>query len=333
MPTVSIAKVFQRLASGQIDPLYLFFGDEPYLIQEYTTSCANQILGTAPRDFNYDVFTPTSGHLHETLSLAKTLPIMTSHRVLVCHDIHKLRKGEMHELEAYAASPSETTALICTTESMTPQKAIPQFFRQAVAVECKRLEGSQLRNWASRFIEQQGYRITPQAVHTFLQDQQNDLWTLKRELEKLCTYCGDKREIGLAEIHEICQPIQMHSIFALTNAIGSHQIGQAFSLIDKLMQQGEPPLIIFSMMVRHVRLLWSIKGLGQQGENTSQMAKTLRLPPHVCQQLANQCKLFSTQRLQELYQTIVKADLAFKTTNKAPKAILEDLTLRLCSEP
>lgn len=333
MPTVSITKVFQRLASGQVDPLYLFFGDETYLMQEYIASCTNQILAAAPRDFNYDAFTLTNDHLHETLSLAKTLPIMSEHRVLVLHDIHKLRKGEVRELEAYAASPSPTTALICSTASTTPQKVLPQFFRQAVAVECKRLAGPQLRSWITRFIEQQGYDIAPEAAHVFLQDQQHDLWTLKRELEKLCTYCGDKREIGLAEIHEVCQPIQMHSIFALTDAIGSHQIGQAFALIDSLIQQGEPPLVIFSMMVRHVRLLWSVKGLAQQGENINQMAKTLRLPPRVCQQIANQCKLFSSQRLQALYGTIVKADLAFKTTNKPPKAILEDLTLLLCSAP
>ena len=333
MPTVSISNVFQRLAARQIDPLYLFFGDEPYLMQEYTASCTDQILGTAPRDFNCDVFTATNDHLQETLSLAKTLPIMSDYRVLVLHDIHKLRKGEVHELETYAASPSQTTALICTTTSTTPQKALPQFFRQAVVVECKRLAGSPLRNWITRFIEQQGYRIAPAAVQAFLQDQQNDLWTLKRELEKLCTYCGDKREIGLAEIREVCQPIQLHSIFALTDAIGSRQIGRAFSLIDSLIQQGEPPLVIFSMMVRHVRLLWSVKELERQDEKVNQIAKTLRLPPRVCQQIANQCRLFSPQRLQELYRTILKADLAFKTTNKPPKAILEELTLLLCSEP
>lgn len=333
MPTFSISKALQRLDSGQIDPLYLFYGEETYLLQEYTASCANQILGTAPRDFNYDVFTASSDHLNETLSLAKTLPIMSTHRVLVLHDIHKLRKAEVRELDAYAVSPSASTALICTTDSTTPQKTLPQFFRQAVAIECKRLEGSQLRRWTTRFIERQGYRITPEAVHAFLQDQQNDLWTLKPELEKLCTYCGNKREIGLTEIHEICQPIQMHSIFALTDAIGSRQIGQAFSLIDRLIQQGEPPLVIFSMMVRHVRLLWSIKGLGQQGENVGQIAKKLRLPLRVCQQIASQCQLFSSKRLRELYQAILKADLAFKTTNKPPKSILEDLTLLLCSEP
>jgi len=333
MPTVPITNVFQRLAARQIDPLYLFFGDETYLMQEYTAACTNRILATAPRDFNYDVFTLANDHLHEILSLAKTLPIMSEHRVLVLHDIHKLRKGEVRELEAYAASPSPTTALLCTTANPTPQKALPQFFRRAVVVECKRLEGLPLRNWITRDIEQQGYRITPEAVQAFLQDQQNDLWTLKCELEKLCTYCGDKMEIGLAEIREICQPIQMRSIFALTDAIGSHQIGQAFALIDSLIQQGEPPLVIFSMMVRHVRLLWSAKGLGMQGESVSRIAKTLRLPHRVCQQITNQCKLFSTQRLQELYRTILKADLAFKTTNKPPKAILEELTLLLCSKP
>ncbi len=333
MSSVSITKVFQRLTSGHVDPMYLFFGDETYLIHHYTASCIDQILGTAPRDFNYDVFTASGDNLIEALSLAKTLPIMANYRVLVLHDIHKLRKSEVQEIESYATSPSETTALICTATGSTLQKSFPQAWRQAMVIECKRLEGVHLRKWATTFIEQQGYTITAEALNGFLHDQQNDLWALKREIEKLCTYSGDRREIGVTEIEEICQPIQMHSIFSLTDAIGSQQIGQAFSLIDSLIQQGEPPLVIFSMIVRHVRLLWSAKGLSLQGENTSQMAKTLRLPPQVCRQITRQCKSFSLQHLQKLYRTIVQADLTFKTTTKSPKSILEDLILSLCSKP
>jgi DNA polymerase-3 subunit delta len=333
MPNVSITKVFQRLASGHVDPIYLFFGDETYSIHQYTASCIDQILGAAPRDFNYDSFTVSGDNLLEALSLAKTLPIMSNYRVLVLHDIHKLRKSEVREIESYAASPSETTALICTATGNTWQKSFPQARRQAMVVECKRLEGTQLRKWVTTFIEQQGYTITAEAIHGFLHEQQNDLWTLKREIEKLCTFCGERKEIGVTEVQEICQPIHVHSIFSLTDAIGAQQIGKAFSLIDNLIQQGEPPLVIFSLIVRHVRLLWSAKGLSQQGKNIGQMAKTLRLPPQVCRQLTSQCKSFSLQHLQRLYKTIVEADLAFKTTTKPPKFVLEDLILALCSEP
>lgn len=333
MPHVSITKVFQRIASGQVDPIYLFFGDETYLIHQYATSCIDQILGDAPRDFNYDSFTASGDNLFEALSLAKTLPIMSNYRVLVLHDIHKLRKSEVREIESYAGAPSETTALICTATGNALQKSFPHAQRQVMVIECKRLEGIQLRKWATTCIEQQGYTITAEALHGFLHEQQNDLWALKREIEKLCTFCGKKREIGAAEVQEVCQPIHIYSIFSLTDAIGARQIGQAFALIDNLIQQGEPPLVIFSMIVRHIRLLWSAKGLGQQGKNISQMAKTLRLPPQICRQLDRQCKSFSLRHLRNLYKTIVEADLAFKTTTKSPKSVLEDLVLALCSEP
>lgn len=333
MPNISITKVFQRLSSGQVDPLYLFFGDETYLIHQYVASCIDQILGTAPRDFNYDSFTASGDNLLEALSLAKTLPIMSNYRVLVLHDIHKLRKNEVQEIESYAAAPSETTALICTAAGNILQKSFPQARRQAMIIECKRLEGMQLRHWTTTFMEQQGYTLTAEALHAFLHEQQNDLWTLKREIEKLCTFCGEKKEIDVTDVQEICQPIHVHSIFSITDAIGAQQIGKAFSLIDNLIQQGEPPLVIFSLIVRHLRLLWSAKGLSQQGKNTEQMAKALKLPPQVCRRLTRQCKSFSLQYLQKLYKTIVEADLAFKTTTKPPKSVLEDLILALCLEP
>ncbi len=53
MPRILAAALWKRLAQGQIDPCYLFFGEETYLIQEYTTTLIEHILGTAPRDFPY----------------------------------------------------------------------------------------------------------------------------------------------------------------------------------------------------------------------------------------------------------------------------------------
>ena len=42
MPRVLAAALWKRLAQGQIDPCYLFFGEETYLIQEYTTTLIAQ---------------------------------------------------------------------------------------------------------------------------------------------------------------------------------------------------------------------------------------------------------------------------------------------------
>ena len=86
-----------------------------------------------------------------------------------------------------------------------------------------------------------------------------------------------------------------------------------------------------SMIVRHFRLLWTIKQLAGQGQDRYGIAKTLRLPPNVCRTLMAQSGSFSAERLQELYGAALEADLTFKSTNKPPRAILEGLILQLCA--
>jgi DNA polymerase-3 subunit delta len=174
--------------------------------------------------------------------------------------------------------------------------------------------------------------ISEAAVEAFLQDQDNDLFLLSRELDKLCTYAGPEGDIEPADVHAVCYASRQQSIFALSDALGSRQIPQAFHVLEQLLQQGEAPLLIFSMMVRHLRLLWSVKALTQQRQDIGRIAKTLGLPAHICRQLVAHSQQMSSAQIQRLYQTAVEADLTFKTSNKPPQAVLERLVLALCSD-
>ena len=330
MPRVSAAALWKRLAQGQIDPCYLFFGEETYLIQEYTASLLEHILGTAPRDFNCDVFSVDSDTLEDALSIARTLPMMATHRVVVLHGLHQLRKADWPPLERYLEHPSPSTALICSSSVSDPKKVPPCLGQHAVTVECNRLDGPRLHEWVTHTVAQRGYRIAPEALQVLLHEQQPDLQTMRQEIEKLCTYVGEASAITLDDVQEATHTSRLQSIFALSDALGTRQIGPAFIVVERLLNQGEPPLVILSMMVRHVRLLWSVKQLGQQRHDASHMAKTLGLPLAVCRQLVTQSRHFSLEHLRQLYAAALEADVTFKTSNKPPRAILEELILHIC---
>jgi DNA polymerase-3 subunit delta len=331
MPQVPVAKVLQRLAQGQVDPLYLLFGEETYLIQEYTAAFIERILGTAPRDFNCDVFNADSETLKEALSIAAILPMMAVHRVVVLHGLQQLRKSDLQQLETYAEQPAASTALICSSTESNSAKFPPHFWHQVLAVECSRLEGAPLRTWVGNTIRRSGYAISEEALQELLRDQQNDLWLLAQEIDKLCTYVGTPRAITLADVREVCQTSRLYSVFALSDAIGTHHVLQALTVAESLLDQGEPPLVVLSMIIRHLRLLWSSGQLVQQRQDITQVAKTLGLPVHICRRLVAQSHLFPPQRLRQLYTAALEADLAFKTSTKPPRAILESLILELCS--
>src|SRR5215831_13049304 len=309
MPRVAAAALWKRLAQGQIDPCYLFFGDETYLVQEYIATLLEHILGTAPRDFNYDVFAVDNDILEDALSIARTLPMMATHRVVVLHGLHQLRKADWPPLERYIEHPSTSTALICSSSVSDPKKCPPCLWQHAVTVECNRLEGPKLHDWVTHTVAQRGYRIAPEALQVLLHEQQPDLQTLRQEIEKLCTYVGETSEITLDDVQEATHTSRLQSIFALSDALGTRQIGPAFIVVERLLNQGEPPLVILSMMVRHIRLLWSVKQLGHQQHDASHMAKTLGLPIAVCRQLGVQSQHFTVEHLHQLYIAALEADL------------------------
>jgi DNA polymerase-3 subunit delta len=199
-----------------------------------------------------------------------------------------------------------------------------------MAVECSRLQGPKLHDWVTHIVTQRGYHMTPEALQGLLQEQEPDLQTIQQEIDKLCTYVGERQEITLDDVQEVTQTSRLQSIFALSDALGARQIGPAFTVVERLLNQGEPPLVILSMMVRHVRLLWSVKQLGQQRQDMPHMAKTLGLPIAVCRQLGTQSQRFAVEHLRQLYVLALEADLAFKTSNKPPQAILEELILHVC---
>ena len=330
MPRILAAALWKRLAHGQVDPCYLFFGEETYLMQEYTTTLIERILGAAPRDFNCDVCRVDNDTLEDALSIARTLPMMATHRVVVLHGLQQLRKADWAPLEHYLEHPSVSTALICSSSASDPKKLPPRLWQSAVAVECSRLEGPKLSDWVTHTVTQGGYRMTPEALQGLLHEQEPDLQTIRQEIEKLCTYVGERQEITLDDVQEVTQTSRLQSIFALSDALGTRQIGPAFTVVERLLNQGEPPLVILSMMVRHVRLLWSVRQLGQQRHDMPQMAKTLGLPLAVCRQLSAQSQHFAVEHLRQLYIAALEADLAFKTSNKPPRAILEELILHVC---
>ena len=332
MPTQSMRQVMQRLEEGQMDPVYVLFGEETYLHHEYLAILSQRLLEGAPRDFNYDVFQADSDGVVEALSLARTLPMMAARRVVALQGIQQLRKADSRQLEQYAEAPSESTALICVSQD-SEMKKMPRALQQnAVTIACNRLNGKQLRDWVGRAASRREARMSKAAVEAFLQDQDNDLFLLSHELDKLCAYVGSDGDIEPADVHAVCYASRQQSIFALSDALGARQIPQALRVLEQLLQQGEAPLLVFSMIVRHLRLLWSVKALTQQRQDVGAIAKTLGLPAHVCRQLAAHSRELSTAQLQRLYQIALETDLTFKSTNKPPQAVLERLVLALCSE-
>ena len=329
MPRVPVATLWQRLTQGQVDTLYFLCGEETYLIQEYTTTLIERILGAAPRDFNCDVFSAESDALADVLSVARTLPMMAAYRVVVYHGLEQLPKADWPHSGGLSRTAFREHRFICSSSESEPKKCSPRLWQHATTVVCTGLKVPGCTSgWHKRSL--QPAIVSPRRLFRAYSRIRKPICTPRARAGKTLYVCG-----GLGRDQPPRRPCGQPGLTAAFRVCpggcpGTRHSATALVEIDHLLNQGEPPLVILSMIVRHLRLLWSVQQLTQQRHDLPRIAKTLRVPLTVCRQVAAQSRAFSSERLLQLYTVAWRLTWLSRAVTNPPRPSWRDWSSRLC---
>ena len=62
----------------------------------------------------------------------------------------------------------------------------------------------------------------------------NNLYSLSNEIDKLVAYTGDRQEVTIADIDEICPAFLQNHIFQMVDAVGASDADKALKLHNEL---------------------------------------------------------------------------------------------------
>jgi DNA polymerase-3 subunit delta len=100
------------LAQGKILPVYLFFGEEAFLIKEAVDLVINKVVDPGASDFNFNTLYCRDTSASELVNLCRTLPFMSSMRLVIAREIDAFKAADLAELIAYLNDPSPSTCLL-----------------------------------------------------------------------------------------------------------------------------------------------------------------------------------------------------------------------------
>ena len=115
-------------------------------------------------------------------------------------------------------------------------------------------------------------------MHVFREMVGNDLSEVYQELSKMVSFVGTRKEIEVDDVESVVSRVRPHSIFELTEAIGMKNCPKALILLDRMLEGGEPPLRILTMVVRQFRHLWIAREMQDGGSRSPEIAKALGIP-------------------------------------------------------
>jgi len=322
----------QAVRADRISPQLLLHGEEGYLVDQAARLVMNTIVPPDSRDFNLTVVHGRDLKGHELVDQARTLPVFASRRLVVIRNAHEASAEQMEAFSAYLENPVPETFLLVTAATVDKRRKFFQKFAQVgEVIEFKRLYENQLPQFIRDRARDAGRTFTGPALKLFCRRVGNNLAEVMGELDKLTSYVGEREYFEEEDVAEVVSDTRVESVFALTDAIGSGDRATALRLLQRLLDDGQPPLVILSMLVRHFRQLWKTRELLRQGVPQKELPRRIGINPYFLGNLMAQAKRCAEAPLCAVFPRLLAVDQALKSGGDA-RAHLEGLVLALCGE-
>lgn len=316
---------------GEIGPLYLLYGDEPYLVERAVKRLLERAVDPGFRDFNLNVFYGNECKGEEVFGAAQTLPMFADRRVVLVKKGGELSAAAQELLLPYLQDPSPSTCLILQAEKVDGRKKFfADFKKKGEAVEFKRPYENQLGPYVRDEVKGAGKRIDPSAADLLGFLVGTNLQELASQVEKLCIYCGSKDVIGLDDVRAIVSDTKVESVFEFTDALGAKDLARALRMLTSLFKDGEVPIRILGAVARHFRQLWQVREMLDRKVPQAELGKATGINPYFLKKVTDQARNYQVAELRVIFGKMLDLDLAFKSGGRS-EVLFERFVTEVCT--
>jgi len=321
----------RHLERRSLRPLYLFYGEEEFLMQRALQRLEGALkdqTGEAPLKVVREAGeTPLAEFLAET----RVGSLWGSGQLLVLRRAEAVPAGDLRAVTEYLARPAPRTWVVLLAEGLKSRDlAKNPVWSLLVGEEATlgffRLKEEELYRWLAREAQALGKNLTLAAAQRLVEIVGVNLWELMQELEKLALFAGEEKTLTPVLVSQLASHSRSYSIFALVEALGEPGAHQRLSALDHLLGLGEPPARIVTMLARQLRLLMRVK---ESPGAAPEVARQLNLPQGVVKRLAQQAARLSDTALRSHLFRLHQTDLHLKTSAGNPRLWLEWTLLHL----
>jgi DNA polymerase III subunit delta len=319
----SILEAIPGIKKGNFKPVYYFFGEDSYNLSSTLQKLEESFEPFLSSDFDKETIYPENRLLSEILGLAASFPFGSEKKIMIVREAEKIK--DKKALKDYALSPAEFTVLAffhngaITNLNSEPFKTLST---NNFLFEAKELKGRNLIVWLINEAEEKGKTLSDENAQVLVDIVGENRSMLEDQLEKICIFLNQKKEITIETIQQISSELKQFNIFDLQNAIGVKDKAKALSVAKNLVDNGAEPTFIVTMLTRYFTGLAKITELRSKNMPEKEAARVVGTHPFFYPGYVRARTLFSDQKLVEVFRSLLKADVSVKTTSSDNKTII-----------
>ncbi|MBT8260641.1 MAG: DNA polymerase III subunit delta, partial [Bacteroidia bacterium] len=147
-----VKQLVADIKNGNIKPIYLLIGDEPYYIDKISEFIENNILDEAEKGFNQVILYGADISVDDIIANAKRFPMMAERQVVIIKEAQELSRT-IENLTRYAQNPQPSTVLVINYKykKIDKRNALYKAVKKVgVVFESKKLYENKVPDWIRR---------------------------------------------------------------------------------------------------------------------------------------------------------------------------------------
>ncbi len=342
---LSLAEFLQEAAQGKFAPGYLLAGHELFFRDRFREALVKFFL----QDQRQDVAEHDLAEIpvRDALDDAASLGLFAGRRLLWLRNAEALlarRKAAPQEdteadsagepqtaarhspeaIAAYFERPQPASVLVFEATSLDlgdrddARKA--ERLEKLLPVPSVRLERATLGQ-AARYLaeeaQRRGFVLEDDAAPVLAEACAGDLARASLELEKLMLYAAGRDRITSADVEALVPAEGSFTLWEISDAIGERDVPRALRLVQEMLRQNIPPLLLSSLIAAQVRKLLKCKEGAREW-----------IHPKV----REQARKFSGKELTQALEKLFEADVALRSSPPEERIVLELLVMDLAKK-
>lgn len=321
--------------------MYLFYGQEDYIIEKTTKEIISAVFVDSDRSFNLDIFSGSDSDAPAVVAVANAYPFMSERRVVVIKEAQKIYNKE--PIPSYILKPSIQTILILCAGEIKPKTKKPPVKEEKIkskvnvadylteknwAVQFRSMKDSDAAAWIQEEFDRAGKKCLPAAAKMLVEMKGNSSRELSIEMEKIVIAMGDNTSISEEDILSLCGVSRQYNIFELSNRVGQRDKYTSQEILYRLLEAGEQPVGLVGALTRHFINLWKVKSQSAQRTGKGKSVATFDWQRD---RLLQESKNFSAHELQRCFDLLLEADLVLKSQSNDESVVMTRLIHGLVS--
>ena len=248
------------LASGEIGCLYIFHGDERYLLQHSLAALRRSLCPDGLGSFNYRRFEGRGFDPDELSAAVNTLPAFAERTLIEVHDFDVMKSDTAEKLIGIFSDIPEYACVVFVYDAMPYKpdgrlKITGELLKYANVIEFAVQEQDKLIKWIGQHFASAGKRISPQDSEYLAFITGGYMSALLGEIGKVSAY-AKAETVTRRDIDAVASPVLDAVVYKMTDALAKRDHGNAMKMLGELLEMREEPhKLLYSISLKIRQLL------------------------------------------------------------------------------